>query len=211
MLPRQISNILNALLKLKNNMRFEKSMSFDYQFLPFSILKHKLLFFILLPSCSKINNYTLHLIDWRADGYHWRQHGGKNNIKFNGKLCKKTPYYTLFKNEEGQIEETNKYMRYCYEHPDFPLRCLIVYKGDATLQNEYPHGNATTEHMLCTNFVQTKHSVREEMKQTIDSPMNAYRRLVGKGPESINEHEMGTPRNAKQVANFQAAERRRLC
>ena len=34
--------------------------------------------------------------------------------------------------------------------------------------------------------------------------------MVGKGPESINEHEVGTPRNAKQVANFQAAERRRL-
>ena len=56
-------------------------------------------------------------------------------------------------------------MRYCYEHLDFSERCLIVYKGDATVQNEYPHGNATTEHMLCTNFV------REEMNQTIDSPI----------------------------------------
>ena len=101
-------------------------------------------------------------------------------------------------------------MRFCYEHPDFPLCYLIVYKGDSSVQNRYPHGNAKSEEMQSTNFIQTKKSKREEMKKSHDRPNVEYKRLVANAPTSIDEHEVTAPRNIKQVANFQSNERRKL-
>ena len=84
--------------------------------------------------------------DWRADGYYFRQSGGKTNCPFDGTLCSKKPFYSVVLNKDtGEREESSKFMRFAYEHQDFPLRVLVRYVGDSKIQNEFCHGNAKSD------------------------------------------------------------------
>lgn len=117
----------------------------------------------------------------------------------------------MFLNKEtNKTEETNEYMRYCYEHPDFPLHYLIIYKGDASCQNEYPHGNVTTGQMLSTNFIQTKQPQREVMKKGHGPPNKEYKRIVANAPPSINEFKVTARETSNKLQTFKPLKGKKL-
>ena len=144
--------------------------------------------------------------DWRCDGYHWRQQGGKSHELADGVFGKKTPFYSKI----GDGIFSPGFKREVYWDPRYPLRHLIHYIGDSSVQIDVlPHGNAKGEKKK-KNFLTTKKSAREEMKTRPGLPTNVYKEMVCEAPEEAVAHAVSAPRNRKQVQNFQANERAKL-
>lgn len=73
------------------------------------------------------------MIDWRDDGYHWRQQGSFT-FDCEGVPCKKMYFYTNLGKLNGELVLAPDFKREAYLHPDYPLRVLVRYVGDASIQ-----------------------------------------------------------------------------
>lgn len=88
-----------------------------------------------------------------TDGWHWRQQGSSLIQNDEGVTCKKYFFYTIVENEEGKRVLSHAFKRIVYHNPDFPLRFLIIYVGDCSIQVALPHGNAKSQEKRATDFV----------------------------------------------------------
>lgn len=75
--------------------------------------------------------------DWTVNVYHWRQHGGKDIIQFRGELCSKI--------------DTTEFIRFFTNIKNCLFITLSFTRGNAIVQNQYPHEKTTTDNMLSTN------------------------------------------------------------
>ena len=72
-------------------------------------------------------------VDWRADGWHWRQQG-TSTFLCEGVSCKKFFFYTYLGKAEGEQVLSSGFKREAFMHPDYPLRVLVRYMGDSSVQ-----------------------------------------------------------------------------
>jgi hypothetical protein len=72
-------------------------------------------------------------VDWRADGWHWRQQG-TSTFQCEGANCKKFFFYTYLGKAEGEQVLSSGFKREAFMHPDYPLRVLVRYMGDSSVQ-----------------------------------------------------------------------------
>ena len=73
----------------------------------------------------------------------------------------------------------------------------------SSVQQTFPHGNAKDEKLKKKNFLPTRHSIREELKNEIGDPSLIYKKRVQEGPDDVRESAVVVPRNVKEVKNFQ--------
>ena len=73
----------------------------------------------------------------------WREGGGKV-LQFDMMMLRKKPYKTLLANGET----SNAFTRTAYWIESYPLRFLVVYEGDSSKQEKFPHGNSKCETKL---------------------------------------------------------------
>ena len=160
----------------------------------------------------KITFYVF-LLDWRADGYRWREVGGPKPFKVNQVTCKKHKFFSVIgRDGENKPVVSDCFHRIVFIHPHHPLRRLVMYTGDQTIQPTLlPHGNASLEDSLKHHFVPTRPSNLNELKCTTDKPTVEYVRLRCEATEEashLNEYQTVAPRNIKQIANAQEATRK---
>lgn len=126
-------------------------------------------------------------IDWRQDGWHWRQNATYTYTMLNGKTgpvpLKKIPFYCIVGPEvNGTAPITKLFTRDVFFHPTIPDRVeLIVYNGDEKNATEHSHGNAKSDKKKAENFVPTRKQTKEELKATTGLPINEYRDACEKG------------------------------
>ena len=80
-----------------------------------------------------------------ADGFRWKQEGTfKINHEDEGEIwpCKKVYYKTVLPDQSL----TAAFKRNAFYHSKFPLRVLVVYQGDSSVQVPRPHGKLFVEH-----------------------------------------------------------------
>jgi hypothetical protein len=143
------------------------------------------------------------LVDWRADGWHWRQNASYNHI-VNGVTFKKVPFYCAVGKEiNGIVPITKSFLRDVFFHPTIPHRVLIAYSGDESEAEEHCHGNAQTEKKKNENFIPTRNSTKEKLRNSTGCPINVYRELLAYGPADLKEQAVQLPRDVEQVRNFQ--------
>lgn len=75
--------------------------------------------------------------DWRDDGWHWRQQG-TSSIQCDGVTCKKMFFYTVLGTTEKEQVLSAEFKREAFHHPDYPLRVLVRYIGDSSVQVGLP-------------------------------------------------------------------------
>lgn len=160
---------------------------------------------LCFKTLTQVFFYNFFYSDYRTDGYHWRQQGGKNYEIEEGVWGKKIPFYSRI----GDHQLSSEFKREVYWDPRYPLRFLIHYLGNADIQVDLPHGNAKGKKRKM-NFFTTRKSSRDEMKVRPGLPSNVYKELVCEAPEEAFLHAVSAPRNQKQVENFQANERHKL-
>ena len=84
--------------------------------------------------------HTICSLDWRSDGWRWKQDGTlKIPHEHEGETwpCKKVYYKTVLPDKSL----SGDFKREAYYHPKYPLRVLVVYNGDSSVQVQRPHGN----------------------------------------------------------------------
>lgn len=101
--------------------------------------------------------------------------------------------------KEGKRVLSHSFKRIVYHHPDFPLRFLIIYVGDCRTQVPLPHGNAKSKEKRAIDFVTTRKSTREELKEREESASIVYQELIGSAPQDLNTRVVTAPRDLKQV------------
>lgn len=87
-------------------------------------------------------------------------------------VLKSNFFFVVLNEETGEWEESSKFMRFAYEHSDFPLRFLVRYVGDAMIQNQFCHRKTKSDEKKTRNYVSTKKSTRDKMKTEPGVPSN---------------------------------------
>ena len=118
-------------------------------------------------------------------------------------------FYTYLGKVDGQQVLSSAFKREAYHHPDYPLRILVRYIGDSSVQVPLPHGNSKRREKLASDFVMTRKSKRDEMKGRQGGAADIYKELIGEAPEDSNLAVVTAPRDREQVRNFQKAVRRK--
>ena len=75
--------------------------------------------------------------DWRDDGWHWRQQG-TSSIQCDGAVCKKMFFYTVLGTTEKEQVLSAEFKREAFHHQDYPMRVLVRYIGDSSIQVGLP-------------------------------------------------------------------------
>ncbi len=153
-------------------------------------------------------------VDWKSDGWSFKQ-SGHYNVKFKEEgetlVGHKWFEYTNLGNKNGKAVLLKEFKREIFAHPSFPLRRLIHYIGDCTLQVEKPHGNSKDPEKLARSHVRTKPSKLNEMKTRNGAAGVVYKAMVCEaGGETAIEHQVNAPRDLKQVKNAQQQQRAKL-
>ena len=118
-------------------------------------------------------------------------------------------FYTYLGKTDGQQVLSSAFKREAYHHPDYPMRVLVRYIGDANVQVALPHGNSKRKEKLSSDFVMTRKSKRDEMKGKQGGAADIYKELIDEAPEDSNLAVVTAPRDREQVRNFQKAVRRK--
>jgi len=162
-----------------------------------------------------LNTFLNFLIDWKADAWRFKQ-SGTSSFDFtdeDGEVvrCQKVFDYTYLGKKNKKAVLSAKFKREVYHNPNYPLRFLINYVGDASVQISAPHGNAKSEDKLSRPFVSTRKSKLEQMKSKTGSVGVVYKELVTDAAGvDVEEHRVTAPRDRKQVENAQTTTRREL-
>ncbi|KZS10013.1 Uncharacterized protein APZ42_025623 [Daphnia magna] len=114
--------------------------------------------------------------------------------------------FYLLKSVDETIQKPDGDFTYMFEANKDPSEC----QGDASCQNEYPHGNVTTGQMLSTNFIQTKQPQREVMKKGHGPPNKEYKRIVANAPPSINEFKVTARETSNKLQTFKPLKGKKL-
>ena len=72
--------------------------------------------------------------DWRADKWHWRQRGSTAYV-IEGVICKKIEFSTITGIFLGEQRVSNEFKREAFFHPHYPMRVLVRYIGDSSVQD----------------------------------------------------------------------------
>jgi hypothetical protein len=70
---------------------------------------------------------------WQNDKWQWVQKN-QRTIFCGGVACKKITFYTNLGKVNGKQALTADFKREAFIHPDYPLRVLVRYVGDASVQ-----------------------------------------------------------------------------
>ena len=134
--------------------------------------------------------------DWRADGYRWRQGGGKEFV-YKGIHMKKI----YFKALDERKSLTGYFQKLVYVRYDRPDVVLIQYIGDEKKAADFPHGNAKKPTSI---YVRTQPHVIREIKGASGRPTTVYHELLLDGSIGDGEEDLpstANPRNVQQVRN----------
>jgi len=143
--------------------------------------------------------------DWRADGWLWRQ---QRTQKYTGQ-DKSVGVKYYFDSRIGHNDESSKeFQKRAFTNSNHPQKIILQYIGEEKVAVAVPHGNATGEESKTIGHVQTKPSLRNEMKDRHkEVPQKVYEDLSNRSTK-VTEQIIHTPRNTKQVTNLQEAGRR---
>ena len=145
--------------------------------------------------------------DWRKDGFLWRQTGTKKYENEDG--SNGTKYFFSVRTGTGDVAYSLEFSKTALTNSSYPNKVLLTYKGDHKEAIAVPHGNCTKPKTKSRGFVQTKPSLREEMKDRYkEIPIEVYADLNNLSSD-MKAQTIDRPRNRKQVTNLQEAARRR--
>ena len=146
-------------------------------------------------------NYDFELKEARADGYEWRR---RSNHFMKQEWCninKSTYHY--FDTETGRIDSTWAKNFYIFPKED---KMIIAYKGDNSLAEKRPHGNARTE--PAPDHYSRLPEVRAELIDIAGNPpgvtqAEAFRRMTGEDRAGAGQHGViNVPKNTRAVKNI---------
>lgn len=148
-------------------------------------------------------------VDWRSDGYRWKQNG---KVKF---LCNNFPCEKIYFKLQIGINPpsfTTKFKKAVFLNPQYPNCALLCYEGDESVAIDLPHGNAKKSNKIQRPFVRTKSSVmltiKEKAANGIAKASEIHNLIEQSAPRDPIHQLLDAPRDVKQCSN--AMERERL-
>jgi len=142
---------------------------------------------------------------WRSDGYRFREDKKKVYVDADGGSGEKYYFKLRIAQGESAASFTNRFKKTALTNSRFPGKVLLTYTGDPTVAVGVPHAKAKDQNRP---MVYKNPTISSEIKERCrENPSDVYQDLKNR-EQDPKRHIVDTPRDLKQVTNFQEAARR---